>query len=220
MKNVLTMAALVAAVAVYAPAGQAANVSFSGVLSNVSNASNGFAVLSNGDAFTLNLQFAETGNSTSSLTSLTSSLTTLTINTAAAGVKTLVFGSGSTGTIALSTPPGGDTEAAVTINFSNSANIGTSQPSAGVFSFTMVGTSAIPALVTQANMSQIFSGNSVYEGTLANFTIFSPSSLSSADITGTIPVPEPGSIGLLTGLGCVVGRRLWRRRQQKQASAV
>jgi hypothetical protein len=220
MKNVLTMAALVAAVAVYAPTGQAANVSFSGVLSNVSNAPTGFAVLSNGDAFTLNLEFAETSNNTSTLTSPTSSLTTLTINTAAAGVKTLVFGSGSTGTITLTTPQRGNTEAAVTINFSNAANFGTSQPTGGSFSFTMVGTSAIPAQVTQANMSQIFSGNSVYEGTLANFTIFNPGSQSSADVSGTIPVPEPGSIGLLTGLGCVVGRRLWRRRQQKQTSAV
>ena len=211
------MAALVAVVAVYAPTGQAANVSFSGVLSNATNT--GVSVLSNGDAFTLNLEFSE--NTTGTTTTLSSSLTTLTINTATAGVKTLVFGTGSTGNITLSTPAGGNTQAAVSISFTDNSNFGTPQPIGGTLNFTMIGSRVIsPLTLTQANMSQIFSGNSTYSGSLVNVFITTPPSNSSADLNGTIPVPEPGSIGLLTGLGCVVGRRLSRRRQQKQTSAV
>jgi len=215
MKNVLTMAALVAAVAVYAPTGQAANVSFSGVLSGVSNTGNN--VLSNGDTFTLNLEFTPTTTSTSTLSS---NLTTLTINTAGRGTKTLVFGPTSTGGITLSTPTGGKTQAAVTISFSNNANFGTSQPIGGTFNLTMVGTTVIsPLQVTQANMSRIFAPLSTFSGTLSNLFITNPLSTSSGSFAGSIAVPEPGSIGLLTGLGCVVGRRLWRRRQQKQTVA-
>ncbi|MEY2726772.1 MAG: hypothetical protein RLZZ458_2639 [Planctomycetota bacterium] len=218
MKNVLTMAALVAAVAVYAPTGQAANVSFSGVLNGVTNI--GQNVLADGDSFTLDLDFTPTNTSTANVIT---NLTTLTITSIGRGTKTLVFNAGSTGGITLSTistPNGNKTQAAVNLSFTDNANFNTNQPIGGTFNFVMIGTSVInPLEVTQANMSRIFSPLSTFSGTLTNLFITNPASNSSGSFSGAIAVPEPGSIGLLTGLGCVVGRRLWRRRQQKQTVA-
>jgi hypothetical protein len=214
MKNVLTMAALVAAVACSAATAQAANVTFTGVLNGVSNA--GQTVLSNGDTFTLNLDFNAANASTTSVTTAT----TLTIDTALAGVKTLALGSGS-GSITLTEPTATSTQAAVSITFTDNSAIGSAQPQSATFTLNLTREQLFaPMHVTQANMSQIFSGNSSYTGSLANLIITTPFSSSGGNFSGTIPVPEPGSIGLLAGLGCVVGRRLWRRRQQKQTATV
>jgi hypothetical protein len=70
--------------------------------------------------------------------------------------------------------------------------------------------------VSAANVNTMLSNPTSYDGT---FTLVAGGP-GEASFSGTIPVPEPGSISLLAGLGLVCGRRVWRRRQQKQAAAV
>lgn len=73
--------------------------------------------------------------------------------------------------------------------------------------------------LNSTNIATMLSNPTVYEGRFLQ-TNNLVTALATAEFFGTIPVPEPGSIGLLAGLGMVCGRRVWRRRHQKQAASV
>ncbi len=208
MKNVLTMAALVAAVAVYAPTGQAANVTFSGVTSSNSTLGN----FQSGNAFTISIDYTPVTSGT--VASVTGSTLTISTNS---GDKTFLGGTGS-----MTLGAGNPTPLNINISYDNSsAAVG--QPYNGNLTLTVTPVSGVFTIASQANIESIIRPLSAYGGDIKG-VVFAPGTFSSpkdaVSFSGSIAVPEPGSIGLLTGLGCVVGRRLWRRRQQKQASAV
>jgi hypothetical protein len=95
------------------------------------------------------------------------------------------------------------------------------QPPLGVLSLVLtrggVGTTALA--LNSTNVNNMLQAGTTYTGSFFQRTLGSATPIATAQFSGTIPVPEPGSIGLLAGLGLVCGRRVWRRRQQKQAAA-
>jgi hypothetical protein len=84
--------------------------------------------------------------------------------------------------------------------------------------FTRSNTTTTTFALTEANVATMLSAFTTYSGNFRQFDN-NDAVVSTAVLGGTIPVPEPGSVGLLAGLGLVCGRRVWRRRQQKQAAA-
>jgi hypothetical protein len=84
--------------------------------------------------------------------------------------------------------------------------------------FSRASTSPSTLTLTDTNVATMLQAGTTYSGTFrrSSNTI---DDLGTGVLGGTIPVPEPGSIGLLAGLGMVCGRRIWRRRQQKKAAA-
>lgn len=210
MKKLLTMAALVAAVACSAATVQAANVTLSGYTSSNSSLGNFQALRT----FTLSVDY----NPNNSGNTATIKNSTLTISTDS-GNKVFSFGTGSSGSITLGA--GNPTPATISITYKNpSAVSGSGVPLLGSLVLHVSHPHAgLYTVASQANIDSIIRpGSSYYSGSISDvdFTtnVFDPvDSVSFA-------IPEPGSIGLLAGLGCVVGRRLWRRRQQKPAAAV
>jgi len=94
------------------------------------------------------------------------------------------------------------------------------QPALGVLSlvFTRAQFSSQTLLLNSTNVAAMLSHPSTYAGTFQQTN--GEQTSATAVLGGSIAVPEPGSISLLAGLGLVCGRRVWRRRQQKQAAAV
>jgi len=80
---------------------------------------------------------------------------------------------------------------------------------------TVNGTVDVPPVASDANIAALAGlGNSVTGGTLILLPGFG-GVLNTITLDGTIPVPEPSSVILLTGLGLVVGRRFLRRVSKK-----
>lgn len=84
--------------------------------------------------------------------------------------------------------------------------------------FTRSNTTTTTLLLNATNVATMLSAFTTYAGFFRQFDN-NDNVVATAVLGGTIPVPEPGSIGLLAGLGMVCGRRIWRRRQQKKAEA-
>ncbi|MFM7040109.1 MAG: PEP-CTERM sorting domain-containing protein [Planctomycetaceae bacterium] len=84
--------------------------------------------------------------------------------------------------------------------------------------FTRAQTSGSTLLLNSTNVALMLSNPTTYTGTFFQYDA-GDNIASRAILGGTIPVPEPGSIGLLAGLGMFCGRRIYRRRQQKKAEA-
>ena len=213
MRSALKLAAFVLAVAATAVTGQAAILSFSGAatggsLSPVQAA--GF--LAGATAFELSIDYDE--SATNSTTSFNSS--ELKIKLAGGAERT--FTGGDSGSLSILS---GNKDLKVTVNYFN-LNPTTGEPALGTLDITFTKLTALASgSITAANVNQIFVPLTTYQGNIYNGVIQgSPNLLGSANLAGSIAVPEPGSIGLLAGLGMVAGRRVWRRRQQKKAESV
>lgn len=209
MRTTLRLAAMVFAAVVSAGVGQAANLfEITGLTGPTSDGT----VLQNGKSFSLSISY---DNSTSSTASVLNS--TLTVDTNA-GLKTFVFGAGSSGTLSLTAND--PTVLQINIGYVN-AGAGAGQPIVGTLAFNVTGASKLSNnLLTAANVGQIVQAGNSYSGTLNGVILSGVGGVGNTSFNGTLAVPEPGSIGLLAGLGLVCGRRVWRRRQQKQAAAV
>lgn len=212
MKSLLRMVALAVAVAASARSGQAAFLQFSGVTIAHPNGPGSAGVLQPGNQFTLFVEFAESSGSSRSIAA-TSTLEILT----GSGLKTLRMNSvDAAGTITITAP----NQISLSIDFDD-PTAAAGQPTTGTLSMTITAPGAnVPAVLSQANVSAIVRPFATYAGALTGVRFQGVSGVSRAGFAGTIPVPEPGSISLLAGLGLVCGRRVWRRRQQKQAAAV
>ena len=212
MKSVLRIALFIAATTVSALTGQAANVSFIGVLSS------GTAPFATGQQYTLNIDFQPGG-----LTATMDPTTTLVVHSSS-GTKTfefgppvLVLGSLTSASGSLTLDPVSQRKITIDIKFANN-NAASGQPGLGNLLLEVTGSTPIGSL-SETNVAAIIRpGSTVTGGLSAVYFVGGPSNVG-AGMNGTIPVPEPGSIGLLAGLGCVVGRRLWRRRAAGKAPA-
>jgi len=71
-----------------------------------------------------------------------------------------------------------------------------------------------PLTATDANIAALSKLGNAVSG---NFTDLSANSIT---FTGSVIAPEPGSVAILTGLGLVVGRRIWKRRSAKKQNVV
>jgi hypothetical protein len=208
MRVIFSLAALFAVLAVSASHATAANVTFSGLTAAPVSTSGLFQI---GKNFTLSVDYDEDAGASGNVTGSTLSVETNT------GIKTFILGDGA-GTLSLLA--GDPTVLQISISYDN-PNAAAGQPYGGTLLMNVTGASQIPRVLSAANVAQIVRGGNAYSGNLTSVSMNgSPAGLSRTGFSGTLAVPEPGSIGLLTGLGCVVGRRLWRRRQQKQTSAV
>ena len=209
MRSFFVLAVAGVAVALSATAVQAATLNFTG---NMVTGTNSPPFLANG-TFNLSVDYPESttqtnGNATASTFSAErQGGGTLDYNKPVFLPVSLAFGkSGSNDTLTIS-----GTYLPVT----------SGQPSLGVLSlvFTRAQSSVQTLLLNSTNIASMLSNPTTYAGTFIQ-TNDGTTAVSTAVLGGTIAVPEPGSIGLLAGLGLVCGRRVWRRRQQKQAAAV
>jgi len=212
MKSVLRLAAFVLAAAVSAATGQAAILSFSGLATpGIVSPSTPAGFLDGASSFSLLVNYNESATSTT--TSINSSVLTIFRST---GSPKVFLGAqpGSQMLFAAGNP----TTLTVSMNYLNIANAGGAEPVTGSLTLNFTGGGQLPnTALTAANISQLLAAGTVYSGTITGLNgLFAPGA---ASFNGAIPVPEPGSIGLLTGLGMVAGRRIWRRRQQKKAEA-
>jgi len=208
MKTVLRVAAMVLAAAVSAGVGQAAVLEIAGLTGPTSDGT----ILQNGKSFSLSITYNDSATSTANVQT-----STLTVDTNA-GLKTFVFGAGSTGTLSLTA--NNPTVLQINIGYVN-GGASTGQPIVGTLSFTVTGATKLSnTLLTEANVGQIVKPGNAFSGTLNAVILSGVGGVGNTSFNGILAVPEPGSIGLLTGLGLVCGRRVWRRRQQKQAAAV
>jgi len=206
MRSFVAMAAFGLAVAISAATSQAATLNFTG---NITSADLPFL---SGGTFTLAATYGEntTGStgtaSASTFSAQRSGGGTLDYTKAGAIPFNLVF-----------TKDGTNDKLSLTAAYTS---LTTGQPSFGVLdlTFTRAGTAGSPLNLTTANVAVMLSGNSTYAGTFVQTNDLT-NTIASATLGGTIPVPEPGSIGLLAGLGMFCGCRIYRRRQQKKAEA-
>ncbi|MFM7058108.1 MAG: PEP-CTERM sorting domain-containing protein [Planctomycetota bacterium] len=208
MRTVLRVAAMVLAAAVSAGTGQAAILTIAGV--TVPNSDG--TILQNGKAFSLSVTYNDAGTATTTVQN-----STLTVDTNA-GLKTFVFGAGSSGTLTLT---GADpTVLQININYTN-GSAPSGQPLVGTLTFSVAGATKLTNTdLTEANVGRILQAGNTYSGSLGGVVLVGGTGVGNTSFAGVLAVPEPGSIGLLAGLGLVCGRRVWRRRQQKQAAAV
>jgi hypothetical protein len=202
MRSLFILAVAGVAVALSATAAQAATLNFTGD----TGASTELPFLANG-TFSLSATYIEAANATSTTLS---GPTTFSIQ--ADGGGTLEYSLFSGGTLGFGTNNGNNTMTVsgvfATQGLGSIGNLN--------LTFTRAPGSLLSSFVTSANVATMLSNPTTYEGTFTLATI----NAEEAVLSGTIPVPEPGSISLLAGLGLVCGRRVWRRRQQKQAAAV
>ncbi len=203
MRSLFVLAVAGVAVALSATAAQAATLNFTGDTTGA----NQLPFLANG-TFSLSATYVEAVNATSTALSAP---TTFSIQADGGGTLDYVLASGG-GTLSFGTDNGNNTMQVI-------ANVRTADFSSfGLLdlTFTRAPGSLLSSFVTSANVATMLSNPTTYQGTFVLQTVGEPT----AFLSGTIPVPEPGSISLLAGLGLVCGRRVWRRRQQKQAAAV
>jgi len=73
-----------------------------------------------------------------------------------------------------------------------------------------------PLRATEANVDLLTASHGPFNGLL---TLGTAGQLTTVRLTGKA-VPEPASVFLLSGLGLVAGRRVWRRRQQQKSESV
>jgi hypothetical protein len=211
MRIALKLAAFVLAVAATAVTGQAAVLNFAGSatggsLSPVQAA--GF--LAGATAFELSVTYDESATNSANVTA-----SELKIKLAGGGER--IFTGGTSGTLNILS---GNKDLKVTVNYFN-FGAAAGEPVNGNLDITFTKLTALGSgSVTAANVSQIFVPLTTYQGNIYNGLILgSPNLNGSANLAGFIPVPEPGSVGLLAGLGMVAGRKVWRRRQQKKAES-
>jgi len=212
MRSALKLAAFVLAVAATAVTGQAAVLNFSGAATGGSlSPIQAAGFLAGATAFDLSVTYNE---STTNSASVNASVLKIKL----AGGAERTFTGGTSGSLNILS---GNKDLKVTVNYFNlGASAG--EPALGTLDVTFTKLTALASgSVTAANVNQIFVPLTTYQGNIYNGLIIgSPNLTGSANLAGSIAVPEPGSIGLLAGLGMVAGRRVWRRRQQKKAESV
>ena len=212
MKSFLTLVAFVLAVAPGAATSQGAILNIAGLTKAPASGLMGFFQADR--EFQLSVDY----NEAPSAATVDINSSSLIVQTDS-GPKTFVFGTSSLG----NSSSGSMTITAsrkalqININYRNGA-AASDQPREGAFSLLISGDAVTTGFLTAESVNTIVRGGSTYTGELSatlrngdeGYTLFD----------GSIPVPEPGSIGLLTGLGMVVGRRVWRRRQLRKAEAM
>lgn len=75
---------------------------------------------------------------------------------------------------------------------------------------TINGKTDVPAIASDANIAALAAIRNTVTG--GNLVVVPGPSSGLITLSGSIPVPEPGSVALLSGLAIVVGRRLLKRR--------
>ena len=207
MRSFARLALAAFAVAIAATTSQAAVLNFSGLMNGAVQS----PFLANG-TFNLSVTYDNT-------TSTNGNATASTFSAQRAGGGTLDYTMLALAPVSLTFGKDGAND---TLTIAGSYGVVTSgQPAFGQLTVTFQRaeqTSGTLAL-NSTNIATMLSNPTVYEGRFSQTNnLVTP--IATAEFFGTIPVPEPGSIGLLAGLGLVCGRRVWRRRQQKQAAAV
>ena len=76
---------------------------------------------------------------------------------------------------------------------------------------TLNGKTDVPAIASDANILALAAPLNTLTGGLV--VLFPGPSTGAISLSGSIPVPEPGSIAILSGLAIVVGRRYLKRRR-------
>lgn len=211
MRICLKLAAIVFAVAATTATSQAAVLTFSGAATGGStNAGQLPGFLADAESFDLSVTYNESASNTASVTGST-------LKVKLSGGQERIFTGGTTGSVGLLS---GNKDLKITVNYFN-LTAAAGEPNFGNLDITFTKLTALgSSAVNAANVAQFFVPYTTYLGNLDNGTIFgTPNTTGSAHFAGSIPVPEPGSVGLLTGLGMVVGRRVWRRRPQKKSES-
>lgn len=206
MRSFLAMAAFGLAVALSAATSQAAVLNFTGNMIAAGTDSPPF--LANG-TFNLSVTYDEsttaTGNATASTLSFQASNGgSLNYSKPAARTVSLTFGKV-------------DTNDTLRI-FGDYRPVAGGELASLDLTFTRTNTTTTTLVLNAENVAKMLSANTTYTGNFRQFDS-NDNVVATAVLSGTIPVPEPGSIGLLAGLGMVCGRRIYRRRQQKKAAA-
>jgi hypothetical protein len=218
MRLFTVAAALVSVVAFSAATGHAATLNFTGttvnsaLVNNTQRSTTSFFLV--GASISLSAEFLDSGNSSGSL-----SAASLTMPLNPSGTLTVASPDVPLTTSALNFSRDGQNDVlrvdATWFKFSSSPQSLTNLT--GTIFLTRARTGgSVPLNVDQANVNSMLSAGTTYVG---YFDYTDLNGLQTVALSGTIPVPEPGSIGLLAGLGMVCGRRIWRRRQQKKAEA-
>lgn len=206
MRSFARLALAAFAVAVVATTSQAAILNFSGLMNGTTQA----PFLQNG-TFSLSVTYNETGATNGNATASTFSAQRV-------GGGMLDYTMLGLAPVSLTFGKNGAND---TLTIAGSYGVVTTgQPSFGQLTVTFERAEQTGATLAlnSTNIATMLSNPTVYEGRFSQTNnLVTP--IATAEFFGTIPVPEPGSIGLLAGLGLVCGRRVWRRRQQKQAAA-
>jgi len=139
----------------------------------------------------------------------------LTIGTETFLLNTNVLSNPDTVTVTSVGGPNNDT-ATLAMDFLGSSPGSVGSTVAILTSLVVNGKVDVPAVASDANIAALAAlGNLVTGGSLVVAPGFGGTPSNLITLNGSIPVPEPSSVILLTGLGLVVGRRFLRRVSKK-----
>jgi hypothetical protein len=206
MRSLLAMAAFGAIVVMSATTSQAAVLNFTGKMINGTDSP---PFLANGN-FNLSATYNE------STTEHAGNATASTVSFQANGGGNLDYSKPGARTVSLTFDKDGTNDTLKV--FGNYRPVGGGELAEIDLTFTRSNTTTTRLFLNATNVATMLSAFTTYTGNFRQFDS-NDNVVATAVLGGTIPVPEPGSIGLLAGLGMVCGRRIWRRRQQKKAEA-
>jgi len=202
MKRFLVLG-LLAGLVLFASESNAGVLKFAGTTSSAQSAADGLA-------WSMDVVFTPASGAIANISSAV-----LTIGTETFLLNTNVLSNPDTVTVTSVGGPNNDT-ATLAMHFLGSSPSSVGSTVAILTSLVVNGKVDVPAVASDANIAALAAlGNLVTGGSLVVAPGFGGTGSNLITLNGSIPVPEPSSVILLTGLGLVVGRRFLRRVSKK-----